>query len=66
MKRATCGKSGVAKSPSISFRLVGRKKGRGVVFRAASSCGAGLDGIACNGPTSAPVRNTIGQSTRPM
>jgi len=33
MKRASCEKSGITKSPSISFRPVGRKKGRGVVCR---------------------------------
>jgi len=52
MKWATCGKASVAKSLSISFRLVGRKEGSGVVCPGAASSGERLDGIARNGPTS--------------
>lgn len=52
MKRASCGKSGITKSPSISFRLVGRKEGSGVVCPGAALSGERLDGIARNGPTS--------------
>lgn len=40
-----------AKSPSISFRLVGRKKGASFSDGEAASCGEPFDGIAYNVPT---------------